>query len=103
MGQWFPFVSTEMTLRTYFWMLFNKITWVIMYYIVYTLASQKYKVAVFLFTIMESVLVIEFILNYNATWFSLPLIGQIGMTHFFIIFKGMLLLTLWRQQKQQMQ
>ena len=99
-GQWFYFSDVEMPFRTYLWMLCSEhINWIIMYGIVLSLVPHKYRFAVFLFAWMEVLYMIEFLFIYNEAWFSLPLIGKMGMTHFFVIFKGMILLKLWKEQK----
>lgn len=90
-----------MALRTYFWFLFNRINWVIMYYIVYTLVKKEYKISVLMFLIMEALIVIEFALNYNSPWFYLSLVNiDIGLSHFFVIFKAIILGNLIWQQTQ---
>lgn len=101
-GDWFPFVANgvkTMTLRTYFWILFEKISWVIMYYVIYNLIDNKYKLAAFAFMIMESLRFIEFTLNYNSAWINLYFFS-IGLSHLFITFKITILGALLWDQKQ---
>jgi Na+-translocating ferredoxin:NAD+ oxidoreductase RnfA subunit len=88
-GDWFPFVDDgikTMPLRSYVWMLFEKISWIVMYYIIYTLIHNKYKMAAFAFLIMEGLRFVEFTLNYNSAWIDLYFI-KIGLSHIFITFK----------------
>lgn len=82
--------SVKMALRSYFYLLGNKTCNVLLYYCIYMLSPVKYKAYLFLFLCMESFLVIEFLLSYNKTWIEMPFLGFIGLSHFFILFKGLI-------------
>jgi len=98
-----PFVfneSLQLPLRSYVWLLGNRIGLCLFYYCIYHLIGDKYKGYAFLFICMEVFLVVEYLLSYNRTWFELPMLGMIGLSHFFIIFKGLIIAhASWEQYK----
>jgi len=97
----FPFnESLQMPLRSYFWILGERLGKVLFYLCIFQLIERKYVFYVFLFLCMEGALVVEYLLSYNKTWFSLPMVGMIGLSHFFIIFKALILTkAIWEQSK----
>lgn len=80
--------------------------WLIMF--IFTVAlylkeSHKYKPHLFICSVMFLGIFIENALSFNEPWFLLPMFGQsvgIGLTHFFVIFVGLMLgHALWEQSK----
>lgn len=87
----------NITPRSWFWRLFNKINVAISYWLIYFVLGKLYnesKPYLIPFVIFKVALIMEYVLSYNSPWFSLEIVGysfRIGLTHFFIIFTFMIL------------
>ena len=90
-GNWFPLIKGDealMTLRTYYWLFFNRVNWIIAFFVIYELVQKKYKPYVLLFALMEIILLGEFMLCYNSPWIRIPFTQTyLGLSHLFIILK----------------
>lgn len=89
----------EMSWRNYLWHFGNNLRQVGFFYIIFHLIPLKYKAYAWLFLVMQISLLVEFILLYNASSFTL-LGYSIGLSHFFIIFNALILAHVtWEQSK----
>jgi len=102
---WIPFhefKNTSLERGTYFWMLFKKFQWVLVYCIIAFRKIDVYTEIILIFAAFEFVKIIEWALNYNDAWFSLAYIGDIGLSHLFIMFGlGIYFMLKWKKWKRE--
>lgn len=99
----YPLSDIANSARGYVATLIKWIIWFIFTMALYLKESHKYKPYLFICCVMFFGMIIENILSFNEPWFLLPMFGEsvgIGLTHFFIIFVGLMLgHALWEQSK----
>ena len=88
-NHWIPyhdFGKNNLERATYFWMQLEKLKWVFMYIILAFRKIDKYTEFILIFALFEFMRQIEFSLNYHDPWFNLYFLGDIGLSHLFLIF-----------------
>ena len=100
-NHWIPlhdFKNTSLERGTYFWMLFKKFQWVVVYVIIAFRKIDWVTNVILIFAGFELIKIIEWALNYNDPWYSLPYLGDIGLSHLFVIFGLTMYFMLKRKQ-----